>query len=62
LAATIFGVYLHGKSADISLEDYGYQSLIASHIIATIGDAYIDLFKKPEEPQEAEQQENEEHK
>jgi len=56
LAATIFGVYLHGKSADISLEDYGYQSLMASHIIKTIGEAYIDLFKNPEEPEEQDQQ------
>ncbi|EDP70604.1 putative sugar kinase [Flavobacteriales bacterium ALC-1] len=52
LAATIFGVYLHGRSADISLEDYGYQSLIASHIIESLGEAYIDLFKQPEQPQE----------
>ncbi|MDP5081412.1 MAG: NAD(P)H-hydrate dehydratase, partial [Winogradskyella sp.] len=37
LAATLFGVYLHGKSGDIALEDYGYQSLIASHIIENIG-------------------------
>ena len=51
LAATIFGVYLHGRSADISLEDYGYQSLLASHIIETIGEAYIDLFKQPEQPE-----------
>lgn len=58
LAATIFGVYLHGRSADISLEDYGYQSLIASHIIETIGEAYIDLFKKPEQPQVEEEQGN----
>lgn len=59
LAATIFGVYLHGRSADISLEDYGYQSLIASHIIETIGEAYIDLFKQPEQeqPQEEGQEE-----
>ncbi|SDI31924.1 NAD(P)H-hydrate dehydratase [Winogradskyella thalassocola] len=57
LAATIFGVYLHGKSADISIEDYGYQSLIASHIIETIGEAYIDLFKQPEPPKEEPQQE-----
>ncbi|WP_411894964.1 NAD(P)H-hydrate dehydratase [Winogradskyella sp. A2] len=56
LPATLFGVYLHGKSADISLEDYGYQSLLASHIIETLGEAYIDLFKKPEEPTESEQQ------
>ncbi|WP_439151884.1 NAD(P)H-hydrate dehydratase [Winogradskyella sp.] len=51
LAASIFGVYLHGKSGDIALEDFGYQSLIASHIIETIGEAFIDLFKQPEEPQ-----------
>ena len=58
LSATVFGVYLHGKSADIALEDYGYQSLIASHIIETVGDAYIDLFKQPEPPQQ-EQEEQE---
>jgi hydroxyethylthiazole kinase-like uncharacterized protein yjeF len=59
LVSTIFGVYLHGKSADISVENYGYQSLIASHIIETIGDAYIDLFKRPKEAQEEEAQEEE---
>ncbi|WP_458626275.1 NAD(P)H-hydrate dehydratase [Winogradskyella sp. PC D3.3] len=57
LAATIFGVYLHGKAADIALEDYGYQSLIASHIITTLGEAYIDLFKQPEPTQEGNQEE-----
>jgi hydroxyethylthiazole kinase-like uncharacterized protein yjeF len=57
LPATLFGVYLHGRSADISLEDYGYQSLMASHIIDTIGEAYIDLFKQPEQPQQEEQKE-----
>ena len=51
LAATIFAVYLHGKSADLSIEDYGYQALIASHVIEGIGEAYIDLFKLPEQPQ-----------
>jgi hydroxyethylthiazole kinase-like uncharacterized protein yjeF len=57
LTATIFGVYLHGKSADLCLESYGYQSLIASHIIESIGDAYIDLFKKPEQPAEVPEEE-----
>ena len=55
LAATIFGVYLHGKAADIALEDYGYQSLIASHITETLGEAYLDLFKQPEQPKVEEQ-------
>lgn len=59
LAATIFGVYLHGKSADIAVEDFGYQSLIASHVIDYLGEAFIDLFKQPEQPQqEPEEQEN----
>ncbi|MDX1316835.1 MAG: NAD(P)H-hydrate dehydratase [Xanthomarina gelatinilytica] len=52
LVAAIFGVYLHGKSADIAVEKTGYQSLIASHVIETIGDAYLDLFWQPEPPQE----------
>jgi ADP-dependent NAD(P)H-hydrate dehydratase / NAD(P)H-hydrate epimerase len=52
--AAIFGVYLHGKAADIALEDFGYQSLIASHIIEYLGEAYLDLFKEPEALQEPE--------
>lgn len=56
LSATIFGVYLHGKAGDIALQDYGYQALTASDIIETIGDAYLDLFKQPEQPAEAEQE------
>lgn len=48
LSAAVFGVYLHGRSADIAVEDYGYQSLIASHIIEYLGKAYIDLFETPE--------------
>lgn len=51
LAATLFGVYLHGKSADLLIEDLGYQSFIASHVIEGIPLAYLDLFKQPEQPQ-----------
>ena len=50
IVASIFGVYLHGRAADIGLEDFGYQSLIASHIIDYLGEAYLDLFKQPEQP------------
>ena len=57
LVATIFGVYLHGKSADIAVEDFGYQSLIASHVIDYLGEAYLDLFKQPELPQPVEEEE-----
>ena len=52
LTATLFGVYLHGKSADIAVEDFGYQSMTASHVIEYLGQAYLDLFAKPPaEPQ-----------
>ncbi len=55
LKTAIFGVYLHGKAGDIALASFGYQALTASDIVDHIGDAYLDLFKKPEEPQEAEE-------
>jgi hydroxyethylthiazole kinase-like uncharacterized protein yjeF len=59
LVASVFGVYLHGKSADIGLEDFGYQSLIATHIIEYLGEAYLDLFKQPEQPQKKESDDSE---
>ncbi len=55
LKAAIFGVYLHGKSGDIAVETLGYQSLIASSIVNTIGDAYIDLFKVQEDQTQIEE-------
>jgi hydroxyethylthiazole kinase-like uncharacterized protein yjeF len=55
LEAAIFGVYLHGRSADIAVEDYGYQSLIASYVIDNLGESYIDLFKQPEQPPKEEE-------
>jgi NAD(P)H-hydrate repair Nnr-like enzyme with NAD(P)H-hydrate dehydratase domain len=51
LSAAVFGVYLHGKSADIAVEDYGYQSLIASHVIEYLGKAFMDLFAPMENQQ-----------
>ncbi len=52
LQAAIFGVYLHGKSADLRIEVTGYQALIASDIVEGLGTAYLDLFKIPETTQE----------
>ena len=49
LLAAIFGVYLHGRAADIAVEDLGYQSLLAGHVIEYLGEAYVDLFKQPEQ-------------
>ena len=55
--AAIFGVYLHGKAADIAIEDFGYESIIASHIIEYLGEAYLDLFEQLEEPPKEEEKE-----
>lgn len=54
LQAAIFGVYMHGRAADIAVEAYGYQALTASVILDFIGEAYLDLFKVPEQPQQNE--------
>jgi ADP-dependent NAD(P)H-hydrate dehydratase len=44
--AAILGVYLHGLTADIALPKTGYQSFIASDVIANIGKAYLSLENK----------------
>ncbi len=54
--AAIFGVYLHGKSADIAVEDFGYHSLNASHVIDYLGEAFLDLFTEPEQPEQINQE------
>ncbi|MFE3868799.1 NAD(P)H-hydrate dehydratase [Flavobacterium sp. LS2P90] len=41
--AAIVGVYLHGLTADIALPETGYQSFIASDVIANIGKAYLSI-------------------
>lgn len=41
--AAILGVYLHGLTADVALPETGYQSFIASDIIANIGKAYLSF-------------------
>ena len=58
LNAAVFGVYLHGKAGDIAVESSGYQSLVASSLITSIGSAYLDLFKIPEQPVVEESKEN----
>lgn len=38
--AAIIGVYLHGKAADIALQQQSYESLIASDIIKNLGETF----------------------
>lgn len=55
LYAVIFGVYLHGLAGDISSAENGYEAVTASTLIKNIGNAYIELFKRPL-PENEEQQ------
>lgn len=50
LEATLFGVYLHGSAGDIASSYLGFEALIASDIIDNIGNAFVELFKNPEQP------------
>lgn len=43
LSAAIFGVYLHGLSADIGVKQTSMQSFIASDILKYIGKAYLEI-------------------
>lgn len=45
LEAALFGVYLHGRAADLAIPSTGYQALTAGKIIDFIGAAFIDLFQ-----------------
>ena len=46
IEASIIGVYLHGLTADLALPETGYQSFIASDIIAYLGMAFLTLDNK----------------
>ncbi|SHL86539.1 NAD(P)H-hydrate dehydratase [Flavobacterium saccharophilum] len=41
--AAKLGVFIHGLTADIALPETGYQSFIASDIIANLGKAFLQL-------------------
>lgn len=44
--AAIFGVYLHGKTADISVQKTSYETFTASTILEYLADAILDLFNQ----------------
>lgn len=58
LVATVFGVYLHGRSGDLAAQDLGYESIIASHMIDYLSEAILDLFKRPEQPEPEKSEDN----
>lgn len=44
--AVLLGVYLHGKTADLTMQGNVYETFTASDIIAGLPYAYVDLLKK----------------
>lgn len=47
LQASIFAVYLHGRTADIAMKDMVFETFVASDIIHYLPEAFLDLFQKP---------------
>jgi hydroxyethylthiazole kinase-like uncharacterized protein yjeF len=45
--AAIFGVYLHGRTADVAVSQMGHETFTASNIIDFLPDAFLDLFIEP---------------
>ena len=44
LNASIFGVYLHGKTAELAVQKIAIESFTASTILDYLSDAVLDLF------------------
>lgn len=44
--ASILGVYLHGLTADMAMQDMVYETFTASNIIDYLSNAFINLFAK----------------
>ncbi len=47
--AAIFGVYLHGKTADLALNETGHETFTATTILDYLADALLDLFLEENE-------------
>lgn len=49
LMSSVFGAYLHGSAGNIASQIIGFEAMMASDIIAHLGDAFIELFRKEEQ-------------
>jgi len=52
MQASMMGVYFHGLAADIAINQYGMESLMAGDVTDFLGRAFMDLFAKPEQPEQ----------
>jgi len=46
--ASVFGVYIHGLTADIALQTQSYETFIASDIIDNLSNAFVNLLSPPQ--------------
>jgi len=44
--AAIFGVYLHGKTADIAVQETSFETFTATTILDYLAEAILDLFNQ----------------
>ncbi|HIE45382.1 MAG TPA: NAD(P)H-hydrate dehydratase [Flavobacteriaceae bacterium] len=51
--ASIFGVYLHGLTADIAMSEQTYETFIASNIIDNLSKAFVNLLSPPQKNKQA---------
>ena len=54
IRAAVLGTYLHGSAGDLIAQKNGFEALIAGDIVNNIGQAYLELFRQPQQ-QEQEQ-------
>ena len=52
MQASMLGVYFHGLAADIAVNQYSIEGLMAGDVTEFLGRAVMDLFAKPEETKE----------
>lgn len=52
LEASIFGVYIHGLTADVAMQNMVYETFTASDIIYNLSNAFIHLLAPPPNPQQ----------
>lgn len=47
--AAVLGVYLHGSSADIAIQNCGFEALLSGDIAENMGKAFLNLISEEEE-------------
>jgi hydroxyethylthiazole kinase-like uncharacterized protein yjeF len=60
LDAALFGVFIHGLAGDVASGKMGFEAIIASDILENIGNAFMELFRPPEQKENDQQKESSE--